>query len=176
MPKGIPNQKPEIEMTPDEKALAARISAGDKSWKTISEEDLNDFSLAEDPYKLPEPAAKRQAKKKFAFRWVEAKASRVDEIQSLAPPARWWICNSTNTPFLAEFCDPAHGGVQKQDQLLMFKPWWMHEKHQAAKMHIAKGKDNTIDKLNGKNEDGVEWKAGAEHRITGSDEVMAVDE
>lgn len=165
----------QVTLTPDEQALAARIAAGDREWETITEESINDFSLSEDPYKLPKEALEQQEKKKFAFRWVEATASRVDMVQSLDPPARWWICNATNTPFLAKHVDPAHGGIQKLDQLLMFKPWWMHEKYQAAKMMVAKAKDSGGDIMNrdGKKEAYGEWKAGPENKITGKDEVMA---
>jgi len=166
------------ELTPEERALAARIASGDREWETITEESMGDFSLAEDPYKLPPEAAKQQAEKKFAFRWVEATPSRVDMIQSLDPPARWWICNATNTPFLEKHIDPAHGGIQKLDQLLMFKPWWMHERYQDAKMQIAKAKDRggDITTRDGKKESYGEWKAGPEHKITGNDVIMASDE
>ena len=177
-PKKVEPAKTELNLTPDEQALAARIAGGDREWETIKEEDMVDFSLSEDAYKLPNEAAKKQKEKEFAFRWVAATASRIDQVRSLDPPARWWICNSSNTPFLAKYVDPAHGGIQKLDQVLVFKPWWMHERHQAAKMELAQDKDAAGDI---KNRDGVkeewgEWKAGKDQKIGGTDVVMASDE
>lgn len=170
----MPPKKAEpVELTPEERALASRVAAGDKGWETITEESMNDFSLAEDPYKLPEEAAEKQAKKEFAFRWVEAKASRIDSIQSLDPPARWWVCNSTNAPFLQKYIDPAHGGIQKMDQILMMKPWRMHEIYQAKKMQMAQNKDGDINKRDGQKEEYGTWFAGAEHRVNSKDVVMA---
>lgn len=159
----------EKELTPEERALASRI-ANSGGWETIKEEDMVDYSLAEDPYKLPKEAAEKQRLREFAFRWAEAKPGRIDELQSLDPPARWWVCNSTNAPFLADYVDPAHGGVQRHDQILMIKPWRMHELHQAAKMKLAPTKDTPLDKLNGKDDDGIEWKSGQDYRIKGGDQ------
>lgn len=166
------------ELTPDERALASRIAAGDDSWETITEDSIVDFSLAEDPYKLPKEAKEKQDAKEFAFRWAEAKPQRIDTLHNLEPPARWWVCNSTNAPFLKKYIDPDHGGVQKLDQILMMKPWWMHEKHQEAKMKIAKARIDSgdIKNMDGKQEEWGEWKAGYENRITSGDEVMVSDE
>lgn len=170
-------EAPELkkELTPDERALASRMADTDRSWETIKEEEMNDFSLSEFPYKLPKEAAEKQAAREFAFRWAEAKPGNIDLLKSLEPPARWWVCNATNTPFLSKYVDPAHGGVQKLDQVLMFKPWWMHEKHQNAKMELGRAKDADIHKLNGKKEEWGEWKAGQEYKIGSNDQVMAED-
>ena len=162
-------------LTPEERALADRLSSDDRSWETIKEDDLNDFSLREDPYKLPAEAVEKEQKREFKFRWVEKRPERIDQIKSLEPPARWWVCNRDSTPFLAHLCDPVHGGIQKLDQILMFKPYWMFDKHQAAKTQIAESKLSSGDLKNrdGQQEDWGEYRAGPEHRITGKDEVMA---
>ena len=167
--------KQEHSLTPEERALSARIASDDSSWQTISEEDLGDFSLREDAYKLPSEAAEKLRQKKFAFRWIAKTPERLDEIRSLDPPARWGVCNATNTPFLAKYVDPAHGGIQKLDQILVFKPYWMWEMHQKAKLAEGNAKIDSgdISKRDGQQEDWGEWKAGPEQRITGKDEVMA---
>jgi len=164
-----------LNLTPDEQALAARMSDSDRSWETIKEEDMEDFSLAEAPYKLPKEAKDRQDKHEFAFRWVEAKTWRVDEVRNLDPPAKWWVCNATNTPFLSKYVDPAHGGVQHMDQVLMFKPWFMHAKHQGLKADLGRAKDVTVDKRHGQKEEWGEWKAGEEVRVKGGDQVFNPD-
>lgn len=167
----------EITLTPEQRALSDRLSSDDKSWQTITEGDIVDFSLAEDQYKLPKEALEKQNRREFAFRWVEATPQRVDQIKSMDPPAKWWPCNSTNTPFLSKYVDPIHGGIQRHDQVLMFKPWWMHQAYQAAKMRIAEGKANAgdLDKRNGIKDEFGEWKSGDPARVTSNDEVMAED-
>lgn len=168
-------EKKQGSLTPEERALADRIASDDREWETIREDELEDFSLREDPYKLPKEAVEREQKREFKFRWVEKRPERIDQIRSLDPPARWWLCNATNTPFLKHLCDPVHGGIQKLDQILVFKPYWMFEKHQNAKMQIAENKLNAgdVSKRDGEQKDWGEYRAGPEYRITGKDEVMA---
>ena len=132
-------------LTPNEAALAARIQGVDDDWKIITEEDLGDFSLSEDAYKLHKEALEMQENHEFAFRFIESTPQRVDEITSLSPPLRWWIVNATNMPRMAKYCDPNHGGVQKLDQIMVFKPWWMHQAHKDAIAGISKVKKDAGD-------------------------------
>lgn len=169
----------ETTLTADERALADRLSSGDTSWKTITEGDIVDFSLAKDQYELPKEAQDMQDKKKFAFRWVEADPKRIDQVRALDPPAKWWICNAMNTPFLAKYCDPMHGGIQRLDQILVFKPWWMHRAYQDAKMMIHTSKTETADitKKSGSADNfGSEWVSGEKANIRGGDLIMEVPE
>jgi len=162
-------------LTPEEVALAKRIANPDREWEIITEESILDYSLAEDPYKLPKEAAEMQEGGKFAFRWCEATSKRIDQLRTLDAPAKWWICNAVNTPFLTKHVDPVHGGVQKLDQILLFKPFWMHVAYQEAKMKIAKTKDDAGDIKNkdGLREEWGEWRSGDRHKIGNRDQVMA---
>jgi len=162
-------------LTPEESAIFQRVSHETDDWKTITEEEMEDFSLMEDPYKLPAPAMKQQNDKQFAFRWAEASSKRIDVLRSLDPPAKWWVCNRAQTPFLEGHFDPSHGGVQRLDQILLFKPMWMHVRHQEAKQEITRIQDTAGDIKNrdGYKEDWGEWRSGESNKITGSDEVMA---
>lgn len=166
-----PGRKPKTE---EEKALSNAIKKGADDWQVITEGDITDYSLSEDPYKLPPKAQEMQDKKEFAFRWALADPKRIDELQSLNVPARWWICNRTQPPGLEEYCDSIHGGIKKLDQVLMFKPWWMHEKHQQMKNDLAAIRDaaGDINKKHGKKDQYGEWIAGEDMKITSKDEVM----
>lgn len=163
-------------LTPEESAIFQRVQAEGDDWKTITEGDIEDFSLAQYPFQLPPEAQKMSDEKKFAFRFAEMKPARIDMLRNAQVPLKWWICNATTMPKLKKYCDPIHGGIQELDQLLMFKPYWMHAKVLAAKHDLAdvqdKGgslemKDGEVDK-----EGGVEWHAGEKHKITSRDEVM----
>jgi len=166
--------KPKSGLTPEERAVFERVVGEQDDWKTITEDDVVDFSLSVDPFLLPPEALAQQDARKFKFRWVEKKAERIDELRTLPVPMRWWVCNSTQTPFLKHLCDPIHGAIQRLDQILMFKPYWMAEKHQAAKRDLAEGKDRSgdIGKRDGLEQDGVEWKSGEQYKISGADEIM----
>ena len=183
-PETVPEAKPDEPkqpiqpLTSEEQAIVARIHKQDTDWQTITEESLGDFSLMGEPYPLPKEAEEKQRRKEFAFRFIEKTATRIDEVTNWPAPARWWICNASNTPFLAKYCDPVHGAIQVKDQILMFKPWWMHEKYQAAKMEIANNKDAAGDIKNkqGKAMDGkVEWKSGESVRVKDSEVVDEVE-
>lgn len=165
-------------LTSDEKALAKRISNETDEWKGLTEDDLEDYTLAEDPYKLPGPAAQAQHEKKFAFRWAVANSDRIDQLRNMEIPARWYICNAIQTPFLGKYMHPIHGGIKKHDQLLLFKPWWMHEAHQNAKMNVAMAQDEagSLKNKEHKSTNSAQWKAGKKMKINSSrDEVMAID-
>ena len=55
-------------LTPDQQAIADRVEAQDKLWHTIREDELNDFSLMNNPFDLPPEAASLQERKIYAFR------------------------------------------------------------------------------------------------------------
>lgn len=169
--------QPKSGLTPEERAVFERVAGEKDDWKTITEADVVDFSLSVDPFLLPPEALKKQDAREFRFRWAEMKSQRIDLLRTLPVPMRWWVCNSVQTPFLKHLCDPIHGGIQRLDQILMFKPYWMFEKHQAAKQDIAENKDQAgdISKRNGLKQDGVEWKSGEQFGITSKDEVMDFD-
>lgn len=139
------NQNALRPLTPEEQALAARVSIPDDSWRTISEEGLQDYSLAEDPYPLPKEAQDRQMAGELAFRWSKMDPQTLDERRTAPWPWRWLIANRDQTPFLARYCDPVHGAVQCKDQILMFKPWSMHRAAQRAKMDVVEAKDRSGD-------------------------------
>jgi hypothetical protein len=128
-----------VPITAEEQAIAARTAAdSNREWETIGEESALDYSLGRDKFELPEPAKKAQNEKRFAFRWIARTPARIDQIRSAAIPERWWLCNSTNTPFLQKFLDPVLGCVTREDQILVFKPWWMHEKMKALVSDVGR--------------------------------------
>lgn len=162
-------------LTPEEAAIFQRTIAEQDDWKTITEGDVEDFSLMEDPFKLPKEAQDKVDRKQLAFRWIERKPDRIDQVRNATPPKRWWIANSITTPFLKKYVDPILGCIVNMDQMLMVKPYWMYEKHQQAKMELAEIKDQTgrIDSKDGVSDGKVEWYAGREHKIGKNDVVMA---
>jgi len=183
MPKKVstkPNNEPKvtITMTPNEQALAARVAVVDNSWKTIREEDIDDFSLSEDRFKLPPEAKTKLAR--FAFRWVEETPERLDEVRNSPSPLTWWIANSTNTPFLAKYCDMATGAVRREGQVLVFKPRWMFEMVQGKKRELADarvgagvlaGKDGRKDVVGNSGASTAEFTTGKDVKIGSSDIV-----
>ena len=172
-----PKTKSNMSLTPEQYAIAQRAEAQDDSWMTISEADLNDFSLMNNPLDLPPEAAKEQNEKRYAFRWCERTVERVDQLtRGAQPPLRWAICNRNTTPFLENYIDDLLGCVTKLDQVLLVKPWAHHARVQAAKRELAETRDNT-GTLKGKKDqiasDGIETYEGKEYQITGKDVVMA---
>ena len=102
-----------------------------------------DFSLAADPLKLPPEAQDRQDRKEFAFRWCERTPKRVAELTNAAAPLKWWIANSTTAPYLKKYVDPTIGGICRMDQLLLLKPWHLHQKVKDAVNASAKALYNS---------------------------------
>ena len=151
------------QLTPEELAIARRVAA-EGPILDHGEEGMVDFSLAEDPLKLPEPALKEQREKRLAFRWIRRSPERIDQVRNASPPLRWWICNRVNTPFLAKYVDPVLGAVVRMDLILVCKPWSHFMAEQKAKLELAdmgtastiKAKDGVRD---GKGEH-YEWKGG----------------
>jgi hypothetical protein len=164
-----------VQITPEQEELRKTIDYSDVDWQTITEDSLTDFSMSMEPYPLPEEAKKKVLKREFAFRWIEDSPARLKEIMKAEVPDKWWPCNRTNTPFLSKHCDNIDGAVHCKDQILVFKPWWMHFKRQEfferqSEINLASG---SIDAKNGfKEENGTEWHSGQQNRITSSDEVM----
>ena len=170
--------KQETTLTSEEKALADRLtSKADSAWETITEESMIDYSLSNDPYPLPKEAKKLQKEKKYAFKWFLADKRRVDEVRHLEVPERWEPCNRNNTPFLAKHCDTIHGGIQHKDQILMYKPYWMHRKFKDSQLGHAevKGMAGAIENKDGEQHDWGGYESGPQHKITGKDQVFDSD-
>ena len=168
----IPGEKTAaIVMDGHEAALAHRVREEDDSWRHIQEEDVHDFSLADDPMKFPSQCYKNFGE--FAFRWFKKDQDRIDEVRNLEPPKRWWIVNASQPPIagLGKHCDPVHGGIQKLDQLLFFKPRWMFELHQKAKQEINESQDSAgdIKKKAGMSDDTADWVGDRQAEVSGSD-------
>ena len=183
-PKPIDKKlKQPANLTGDEAAIFQRVKSeaeGPKEWETISENDLHDYSLGADPFKLPKFALKLKEEKQFTFRWVARSKERLDEIRSLEPPKKWWIVNVSTIPVSEGDCDPILGCVTMYDQLLVFKPYWMFEADQRMKQELSDGKDRAGD-LQSKHkqrldETGSEMLAGEDFKIGKTDVVMADEE
>lgn len=115
-------------LTPDERALVDQISRQTTDWEQITEDQIHDFSLSEDPLKLPKEAQERQDRKEMAYRWCERTPKRVAELTNASPPMTWWVANGVTAPYLKKYIDPTIGGVCKMDQILLLKPWNLHQK------------------------------------------------
>jgi hypothetical protein len=155
---GQPDQKLDVPisaLTPDESALRHRIENEREDWKTIGEDSAHDYTLSEDPMKLPDAAIEAEKDKQFKFRWIERNPRRLDIERSKQVPFKWWICNASNTPFLLESIDPVLGCVCKLDQMLLFKPWWMHERE--SQIRLAKTDAYTHGDLLSKHGEKREW-------------------
>ena len=131
-------ESPRTSLTPDERALVDQITRSKQDWQTISEESMLDFSLSEDPLKLPPEAKERQDRKEFAYRWCERTPKRVAELTNASPPLRWWVANAITAPYLSKYVDPTIGGIMRLDQLLLLKPWSLHQRVRNAVMEAAK--------------------------------------
>lgn len=176
-PEKEDKKQDQVMMSAEDAGLAHRIAQEDDSWQHIKEEDIHDFSLAEDPMKFPQECY--EVFGEYAFRWVEKKKSRLDEIKSEDPPKRWYIVNKSQPPMpgpggdslLAKYCDPLHGGIQRLDQILVFKPRWMFNMHQAAKADITENqlKAGDIRNKGGVDDGTAAWIGNKEARVTGAD-------
>lgn len=131
-----------VNLTPEELAIARRVAGEDDGWKhPIGEASALDYSIGGNPFPLPPPAKKMSDEKKYAFRWIERKKERVDMIRSLPVPKRWWICNRTNTPFLSKHIDPVLGCVCLMDQMLVFKPYDHYERERLMVSMLTERKE-----------------------------------
>jgi hypothetical protein len=110
-------------ISPEERAIYNRVaSAGDEWRESIQSTDMHDFSLAEDPFKLPLPAQKLRDKKLYVFRWITRDPKRLDEMMNKNKIMRWYPVNSTapNGDFV-KLVDRNCGAVCREDQMLVFK-------------------------------------------------------
>jgi len=174
-------------LTPEEMAIARRVQGEDEEWKhPIGEESALDYSLGGDPLKLPPPAQKMKDNRKYAFRWIERRPDRVDQIRNKQMPLRWWICNRTNTPFLEKYIDPVLGCVCLEDQLLVFKPWALWEAEKALKDRLRDIRnENDLSAMHGQSRGGMEMSAAVgrplgmgtptREEIKGGDVLMDVE-
>lgn len=149
-------------LTPEEMAIFQRVKSEADDWKTITEESVDDYSLMEDPFKLPDEIKEFENKRQFKFRWIERKSERLDEIRSAKVPNKWWIVNADSFPDLESLCDPVLGCISRLDQMLVFKPWWMHEKRMQLldELNAAQDRSGTVEAKDGENRDGVKFIAG----------------
>ena len=166
-------------LTAEEAALQSIVQSEKDSWLGLTDADIEDFSLSEDPFKLPKEAQQLQERKEFAFRWCERKATRVLELQNTPVPFRWWICNATTCPTLARHCDSIDGGIHNRDQILLIKPWWMAEKVKQLKNAVDEARGKARDPKNraGQQIDqGLEFVSHEQARITGRDFIRYDEE
>lgn len=149
-------------LTPEEMAIFQRVKSESKDWKTITEESVDDYSLMQDPFRLPDEIKEYETKRKFKFRWVERTSERLDEIRSERVPHKWWIVNTDTFSALKHLCDPVLGCISRKDQMLVFKPWWMHEKRMQLldEINMAQDRSGTLEGRNGETREGVQFIAG----------------
>ena len=148
-------------ITADEQAIAARVAADStRDWETIGEDSAIDYTLGRDKFELPPEAKKAQNERRFAFRWVARIPARIDAIRNAEVPEKWWVCNSTNTPFLTQYLDPVLGCICREDQILMFQPWWMRDKRKKILDQVTFDKSRDITRLNGQGKAGASFVAG----------------
>lgn len=163
MPGQAPERKPASlkPITAEEQAIAARVAADSstREWETITEGSALDYSLGRDAFALPPPAKKAQEEKQYAFRWIARTQARIDEMRNKSVPEKWFVCNRVNTPFLDGYFDPVLGGVIREDQILMVKPWWMHARHREMVMRLADGYGDITNK-NREKRGSAEFAAG----------------
>ena len=174
----MPTKLKTTNLTPDQRAIADRAELQDKSWHTIREDELNDFSLMTNALDLPEAAARLQNNKIYAFCWRTRTPERIDELtRSVNPPLRWGLVTRTTISELQDLIDPMLGCIPRLDQVLMYKPWAHHMIVQKAKMELADAGLNTGSlegkrhQMQGKHGD-VEVMTGQNQKISGGDELM----
>ena len=165
-------------LTPDERAIVQRTLNQDTDWHTIREDELTDFRLSDDPFRLPDIALKMQNDKKYAFRWCERTVERIDELTRTAPVyKRWTLATRSTLPQLANDVDSILGCVCRGDQALLFRPWHLHEFERNMKIELAEAKYKASSMEGRKNKiensrDGYNVSIGESAKITGKDEVM----
>jgi hypothetical protein len=122
-------------MTQEERAIFNRVASESREWATIDPYATEDYSLAEDPFKLPEQALKLQKDKQFQFRWITRTPERLDQVKGKPVPFRWWPVNNVQPVggLFRNVVDGSTGAVHLMDQMLVFKPWWMWEQEKKLK-------------------------------------------
>jgi hypothetical protein len=178
---GNGDDKPNINpnLTAEERQIVDRVTNQDTSWMTVTEADMEDFSLMADPMELPPPAKKAQQERKFAFHWADLKPARNDQLTRMAvPPLRWAIATRTTYPELAPYVNDNYGCVTRHDCALLFKPWAHHSRVIEEKARLNKAYEEGSGLKGGQNKiasrDGdVEAMTGPKYKIDGRDVVMA---
>lgn len=159
-------------LTAEEAALKAIIQKEDDSWLGLTDADIEDFSLSNDPYPLPKECTSRLGE--FAFRYCERNPKRVQELKSMPGPQRWWIANAVNLPWLSHLCDSIDGAIHMRDQMLMFKPRWMMDKVKALSTASddAKFRSKNPAERKGERDGNFEWESGEKAKISDRDKVV----
>lgn len=156
-------------MSSEERAIVQRVMSESDDWRTITEEDVSDYSLMGDPFKIPKEALDFERKKKFKFRWISRLPGRLDEVRSMEVPHKWWIVNASAMPELAHLCDPVLGSINKHDQMLVFKPWWMWELRQKIYREINEAQDRSaIEERDIEDRGGVQIMPGKKRHSEGN--------
>jgi hypothetical protein len=172
----VENAVNNLTLTSEENAIRQRVLSDDDGWTGITEESMEDFSLMADPFELPPEAKELFDRGELAFRWAEMSTKRIDELRNAPVPMKWWIANATSVPALAKYCDPVHGGIQKLDQILFVKPFWMLQKVRDAKKELAdiQSEGGNLKKKNQQKVDeaGSQWVAGENAKIQDGDFFM----
>jgi len=129
-------------LTPEERAIFNRVASASDEWKDeLVASDMNEFSLMEDPFKLPEPARRLEEQRRFKFRWITRTPQRLDEMMNKNKVMRWYPVNSTSpTGDFAKLVNPNNGAVCREDQMLVFKRYEVFELEQKMK-HSRDPKD-----------------------------------
>lgn len=171
------NNTDQATLTPEMRSIAERVASQDTDWMTITEDQLNDFSLMVNPMDLdpnyPE-AAKLQKEKRYVFRWCERTPQRVDELtRSVSPPLRWGIVTNDSLPDMKRHIDPLLGCVSCLDQMLLFKPWEHAMIVRKAKNEMADAKARSPQER--VQADKVETMAGERYKIDSGDVVTYED-
>ena len=164
-------------LTPEERSIVERVSNQDTEWFGLTESDLNDFSLANNPLNISNypVAAKLEREKKFVFRWCERTPGRVDALtRSAQPPLRWAIVNRQTLPEMSEYVDPVLGCVCCLDQLLLFKPYAHAMMVKKSKNELSEAKANSPQQRL-QNADKVQVGQGQNFQIRGSDLITYED-
>jgi hypothetical protein len=168
-------------LTPEERAIVQRTANQDTDWHVIREDELEDYSLSEDPYKLPPVAQKMQDEKKYAFRWCERTPKRIDQItRTYQTYKRWTLVTRSTLPELEDEVDSILGCVCRGDQALLFRPWFYHENEKRMKEQLAEanyksgsleGKKQSIEDR----DDDVQVTVGERAAIKSGDQIMYED-
>ena len=169
--KAAPAVEPEVttgpvsDLTPEERAIVARVNAHKKDdWHPIGEDSAIDYAqIGRDYFELPPPAKKMQERRKFAFCWRTRTTARIDELRNKPAPFTWRVCNRTVTPFLKDYVDPVLGCVIREDQVLMYKPWDWYAREQAYKQGLAEthAESGDLQRKHGTEAgESLEWTAG----------------
>jgi len=149
-------------LTPEEQAVFQRVKSQGREWETITENSVDDYSLMHDPFKLPEEVEMFETMKEFKFCWRERTSSRLDELSAAQVPNKWWVVNADTFPKLPKIMfDPVLGCISRLDQMLVFKPWWMHVKRMQIVEQLTEAQDRsgTLEGRDGEQRDGVLFSA-----------------